>query len=257
MQPGERIDGTIESSGGTREYTIVVPASYRTPGPLLLDFHGHGGTARSALKQHGFVPLAEQHGFVLVAPTGVIQNDGLHGWSTGAASRDSGTVDDVAFVGDLIDEVTRLACIDTSRVWAAGHSNGGGMVTRLACRMPQRIAAFASVAGAVYDDACLPGGAKPFLQIHGLADQVVPYEGKATRAVRAVIDDRAAMNGCTNPTDPADAPIADSIAFRQTWTCPAGAPVVHIRIPEHGHQWPAAPMLDTARVIYEFLSGAR
>jgi polyhydroxybutyrate depolymerase len=218
---------------------------------LLIDFHGHGGNGNNALRAHGFEPLAQEHGFVLVAPTGTIQRIGLRGWSTGAPSRDTGNVNDTEFVSDLIDEVARLACIDTTRVWAAGHSNGGGMVTVLACGLPNKIAAFASLAGAVYNTACSPGGAVPLIEIHGLADTVVPYDGNATRAIPDVLHARAELNGCT---DRADAPEPNAKATRYTWTCPSGSPLVHIAIPGQGHSWPEPATIDAAQVIYDFVS---
>jgi polyhydroxybutyrate depolymerase len=254
LKSGSRSARTIESSGGTREYTIVIPASYRAPAPLLIDLHGHGGNGNNAIRAHGFEPLAQQHGFVLVAPTGATQRDGLHGWSTGAPTRDSGNVDDTAFVSDLIDEVTRLACIDTSRVWVVGHSNGGGMATVLACELPNKIAAFASLAGAVYNTACSPGGAVPFIEVHGLADATVPYTGNATRAIPDVLQDRATLNGCT---DRVDAPVPATKATRSTWTCPATSPLVHIALAGHGHSWPAPTTFDATQAIYDFVSQFR
>jgi poly(3-hydroxybutyrate) depolymerase len=51
--------------GAEREWRIFVPASYRDqePAPLVLEFHGTGGTPESQMELSGFRALAEQQGF--------------------------------------------------------------------------------------------------------------------------------------------------------------------------------------------------
>ena len=58
--------------------------------------------------------------------------------------------DDIAFIGALLDAVEQSVCVDASRVYATGVSNGGGMVARLACELSDRLAAIAPVAGGPY-----------------------------------------------------------------------------------------------------------
>ena len=51
------------------------------------------------------------------------------------------------FVGDLLDDVERTVCVDQSRVFATGLSNGAFMASAIACEYSDRVAAVAPVAG--------------------------------------------------------------------------------------------------------------
>ncbi|KAF3014724.1 hypothetical protein E8E14_007956 [Neopestalotiopsis sp. 37M] len=104
--------------------------------------------------------------------------------------------DDYGFTTAVLDALEDELCIDTSRIYATGKSQGGGFVGRLACHatLSTRIAAFAPVSGAYYvselttkkscaDPAaveipCEPGrSAIPILAFHGGADPTIDYEG--------------------------------------------------------------------------------
>jgi polyhydroxybutyrate depolymerase len=71
-------------------------------------------------------------------------------------------------------------------------SNGATMAGRLACERPERIAAFAQVAGTAAVEVaarCRASVPVPILQIHGTADRATPYRGGRRRGVRAPPDD--------------------------------------------------------------------
>ena len=112
-------------------------------------------------------------------------------------------VDDIGFIKALIANLTASYCIDTSRIFAAGMSNGGGFVNVLACDpvMSVQIAAFAPVSGAVYTNntgtcspytiepvntipqpVCSPGRSNiPIIEFHGTGDQTIGYTGGSRR----------------------------------------------------------------------------
>ena len=52
---------------------------------------------------------------------------------------------DVTFITQLLYDVEARLCIDTSRVFAAGMSNGAQMSSLLSCRLPDRVAAIAQL----------------------------------------------------------------------------------------------------------------
>jgi poly(3-hydroxybutyrate) depolymerase len=90
----------------------------------------------------------------------------------------------------MTDTFNDLYCIDNSRIYAAGKSNGGGFVGGvLACdtKLSTKIAAFAPVAGAFYipnfiEKGCNPGRPDiPILEFHGGNDGVIPYSGGPRR----------------------------------------------------------------------------
>ncbi|MBK9457533.1 MAG: hypothetical protein IPO24_19130 [Bacteroidetes bacterium] len=89
-------------------------------------------------------------------------------------------VDDVAFLSALIDSLDAEYNIDLNRVYSTGMSNGGFMSHALACELSNRIAAIASVTGSIDKDRmpfCDPQHNTPVMQIHGTADETVPYDG--------------------------------------------------------------------------------
>ncbi|GAO18233.1 hypothetical protein UVI_02022980 [Ustilaginoidea virens] len=74
-------------------------------------------------------------------------------------------------------------CVKESRVYATGHSNGGGFVGTLACSPDHggQFAAFAPISGAFYTDVkgnqdCHPARSPlPMFEVHGTGDKTIPY----------------------------------------------------------------------------------
>ena len=86
---------------------------------------------------------------------------------------------DVEALERSLDQLEAAGCVDPARVFVTGVSNGGGMTARLACDLSERLAGAASVAGGYRSlPPCRPERPLPVLEIHGTADQVVPYGGK-------------------------------------------------------------------------------
>lgn len=92
----------------------------------------------------------------------------------------------MTFALELLDHIQSRYCVDTSRIYAAGKSNGGGFTGVLACDAvaTTRIAAFAPVSGAFYLDAnqqplpCNPSRTPiPLMEFHGWRDKTIPYGG--------------------------------------------------------------------------------
>ena len=103
-------------------------------------------------------------------------------------------VNDTGFVYNMINHFNDRYCIDTTRIYAAGKSNGGGMTGVLACdsTLSTLIAAFALVSGAFYVSGsiesdcqpetitipCSPGRSPlPIMEFHGSKDTTIPYSG--------------------------------------------------------------------------------
>ena len=228
------VDGTI------RRAVVHVPsgATGTEPLPVVLSFHGAGEIAGNR-QFDDFTVLGDQHGFVSVYPQGLFGDSGtvvgVTGWDVEATA-----VDEPAFVAALLDGLGARVCIDESRVYAAGFSNGGAMALLLACELPDRVAAVASVAGAVLEPGC-SGDTPPVptIAFHGLDDTVVPYAGSASPEggfppVLEVMAARAAVNGCTGePTVETVKPTVE----RRSWNG-CTAPVVLYTLDDHGHAWP-------------------
>ncbi|HET7526074.1 MAG TPA: PHB depolymerase family esterase, partial [Burkholderiaceae bacterium] len=187
-----------EAAGATQEHTLQVGALQRAyrlhvpqtlgvapPMPLVLVFHGAGGSPEQIERESRFSELADRESFVVAYPAGWRRswNDG-RGADAVAAQGDN--IDDVAFISAVIDEVAANRRIDLKRVYATGISNGAMFSHQLGNRLSTRIAAIAPVAGGI-PEPLLAGFASTdpvsVLIVHGSLDPLVPYGGGEVRVL--------------------------------------------------------------------------
>jgi polyhydroxybutyrate depolymerase len=161
----------IVIDGVKRKYYLYCPASAKKPAPLVLSFHGGGGTAKRA--DCGMARLADQKGFVLVYPDGLEKH-----WNDGRQAVTKHNYDDVGFISKVIDDLVASKIADPKRVYATGISNGGFFSQYLAMQLPGKIAAVATVAASVPNShmeiKSLP---VPILLMLGTEDPLVPWKG--------------------------------------------------------------------------------
>ncbi|MBS1651447.1 MAG: T9SS type A sorting domain-containing protein [Bacteroidetes bacterium] len=173
---------SILSNGIYRKYRLYVPLTYTSTNSVPLVFNLHGYTSNSMQQQAyaNFMPIADTANFIIVAPDGTIAG-GNQFWNAGILP---GAPYDVQFLSNLIDSIKGSYNINLDRVYSCGLSNGGIMSYYLACNLSQRIAAIASVAGAMFTpwQNCtpIPARAFPVMEIHGTLDGTVPYAGTGT-----------------------------------------------------------------------------
>lgn len=86
-------------------------------------------------------------------------------------------VDDVGFIEAVIRRIELDYNIDPKRVFVAGFSNGAIMSQVVACRLANRIAATAPVAGPVDPATCTPSDPVSVIAFHGTDDQRVRSNG--------------------------------------------------------------------------------
>lgn len=90
-------------------------------------------------------------------------------------------IDDLALVRALITRFQRSHGIDPAQAFAAGYSNGGQLIVRLAAEMAGTFAGLAAIAATrptADNFSCTgPGTPVPMLLIAGTNDPIVPYEG--------------------------------------------------------------------------------
>ncbi|MEP7215145.1 MAG: hypothetical protein ABI782_02770 [Anaerolineaceae bacterium] len=247
---------TLTSGGVSRSYRVHYSASAEAnrPMPVVLNFHGRGGTGAAVEEYSGLLPVSDRQGFFLVSPDGT---GSPAGWGAGASLPDW-PVDDIQFGRDLLTALKSDLCIDTSRVYAVGHSNGAFMAARLACELNGEIAAIAPVAG-VYVP---PGGcsAVPVLAFHGTADDVVPFGGGPVRGVYVYRGAENELSAWAATDHCADGRISKDVSPRVTVETSTGCtqPVKMVLIKGAGHGWPGvagtdlAGELDTANMIWDF-----
>ena len=170
---------TIVHDGMNREYILYVPNSYDGTSsiPLLLNFHGFGGSASQFMQEADMRSLAEADTFILVYPQGSCLDGSSH-WNPCPTGGDNkSTADDLGFVESMISEISSQYNLDMERIYAAGYSNGGMMAYGLANYKSDLIAAVASVSGTMLNCTGPTSHPMPVVHLHGTSDAVVSYNG--------------------------------------------------------------------------------
>jgi polyhydroxybutyrate depolymerase len=250
--------------GGERTYTVRAPAHFdrSRPAPVIILLHGRGGSGARFLERSGFAATADSEGLVLVAPDGT---GDPRGWYTGFASS-GGPIDDVGFIGAIIDSVVRRDGADPRRVYLVGYSNGGALAHRVASDLSSRIAAAAVFAGAIgartereANRIETPRAPVPMLIIHGDADPIVRYEGGRPIPARDGARFWARANECRS-IEPRRDTLAGGGVIRDTWDEGCRAPVRFLTLRGGDHGWPAktrGAAIDAAETIWEFFEETR
>ena len=202
--------GDLDHDGMTRTFRVHVPPGYdgRSALPVVLMLHGGGGSAEQfELSSSGMSPIADRENFIAVYPdgTGRIQTWNAGGCCGSAVTND---VDDVGFMGALLDHLEAELCVDERRVYSSGMSNGALMSHRLACELSERFAAIAPVAGTEMSPTCTPSRGVALMHIHGSDDGHVLFagglgcgpSGVAYTSVPATMERRRMLNGCEATT---------------------------------------------------------
>ncbi len=280
---GEDRTETIQSGSKQRTYHVHLPQAAQLGRmlPLVMVFHGGGGRGTGAARLYGFNQLADARGFAVVYPDGLDRrwNDGRG--TTGERWLNTVLVDDVSFVSAVIDRLTVTLHIDPRRVYATGISNGGIFSHRLACELPDKIAAIAPVAGTIAEPEaprCTPRRPVSVVEFHGTEDRFVPYTGgeilgRPERGRVLSVGDTMALwvriDGCPIPAERVQLPPVhpeDSTRVQRTayGSCRRGSEAVLYTIVGGGHTWPGTawiPLLgpvsrqiDATEVIWEFFS---
>lgn len=183
--------------GGARPAELRVPANYdpKTPAPLLLVLHGYGSAGIWNDVYIKMSSIADDKGFLYIAPDGMVDSQGKHFWNATdqCCDYDHSNVDDVGYLMGLVAEIRGVYNVDPKRIFVMGHSNGGWMTNRLACDHAEVFAAAVSWAGGNWTDTskCQPSAPVGYLQVHGTKDSDVPFAG-----AEPVVALWAQRNGC-------------------------------------------------------------
>ncbi|HVM70074.1 MAG TPA: prolyl oligopeptidase family serine peptidase [Gaiellaceae bacterium] len=224
---------SVDVEGTSREYVLAVPKKLEAGKgyPLVLVFHGDGGTGPGMRQFHTFDAVSGEEAIVAY-PTGI-----------GAAwdiSSPSATNKDIKFVEALVAAVSGTYDVDAARIFGTGYSSGGFLVNKIACRKTGFFRGIVSHAGgAPYEDQD-PGasewpngftkcagqsGGVAALIMHGDGDGAVTPDSGDFNATYW-----ASINGCQDTrsdTTPAPCQKHDG--------CPNDKPVLWCLVPGLGH----------------------
>jgi polyhydroxybutyrate depolymerase len=246
--------------GIEREYLVHVPPGYDRleKWPVVVMFHGGGGTARAAMRETGWNEKADTEGFLAVFPEGTptdpsrpgrfrdnpqTWNDGSERPSVGAAHHDA---PDVEFVSAMLADLQGRFNVDPRRIYVTGFSNGASMTFRVARELSPFVAAAAPVAGSDWLTGKVPERLVPILYITGTADPLNPLEGGeiyigakpfgVKPATQEMIANWAMMHGC--PDARRMVHDEDGVTVIEYGQPGEAAKVVVCTIEGQGHHWP-------------------
>ncbi|WP_123372065.1 PHB depolymerase family esterase [Cellulomonas sp. PhB150] len=275
----------VRFQGRAYDVRVHVPADRPRRVPVVLDLHGSGadGAAQAAIS--GLDAVADENGFVVVEPTAAIALNGGWAWNVPGVPTTAGQLppadarDDVAFLRAVIARVGAAVCADARRVYATGYSGGGRMASALACRLADRLAAVATVAGlragrpspqdtSVPDVAdCTPSRPVPVLEFHGDADYTNPYLGSTDLrwgyTVPVAVQTWARLDGCR--VGPVTQQVSAHVTRYAYSRCEGRADVELYRVAGGGHTWPGTSVdqssngtvtqeIDASRLMWAFFA---
>ncbi|HWF21507.1 MAG TPA: PHB depolymerase family esterase [Acidimicrobiales bacterium] len=276
----------IEVDGAARWYLLTTPAPTTpsptvaatkitktpAPRPLVVDIHGlaEGAVIHAQTSQFGV--LGQKDGFVVAFPNGTgspVQ------WNISTRAKPNPDLD---FLAAMLNQVEASQCIDTSRVYASGFSDGAFMVSTVACTMSNRFAAIAAVSGLQLPTPCPTTRRVPILAFHGTADPILFFNGGVGIGTlnRALGQGGSGGSSTTTTTQPAklhgagypatvrawavkdgcsprsiDTKVASQIILR-TYTCPRGTAVKFYIVLGGGHAWPGSKFSQSISSITGF-----
>lgn len=256
---------TLMVDGIQRRALVHLPPAYdgKVALPVVLMFHGNGGTAESVVKETGWVAKSDAAGFIVVFPEATRPDmtqppkfgRNNPAWNDGSGRFHSGerNITDVAFIAALLDHLEAKFVVDKRRVFATGFSNGASMAFRVGLELSDRIAAIAPVSGALWIAETKIARPVSLLYITGTADPINPMEGgapkmasgagfngvpeKAKPPVREMVQAWVKRIGCGEEAKP----IASTIEGITTVVHTGGrddTEVIFTTIEGHGHIWP-------------------
>jgi polyhydroxybutyrate depolymerase len=259
--------GKVRVGDAVRTFVLFVPAGQsQTPLPLVLAFHGTGGSGAAFRRETGLDRLAARDGFLVAYPDAAVGN-----WAEdcGCSRADRLDVNDTGLVRVLIDSVSDRYPVDRARVYAVGFSQGGLFVHRLACQMSDRVAAVASISSPISAPLAERCGARDpvaVLVMMGTLDDAYLYEGqgwesRATLGARSTVELWRTIDGCEGPAKATNVPnrVADgTTVLEERWSpCNGGSEVVLYTVDGGRHAWSPSRDVSTAELVTRFFMRQR
>lgn len=156
-----------------RDGLLYLPASYRpeTPLPLLVLFHGAGGTSASV--SYAF-ELADRHGVIILAPDSRDQRT----WDLVLGSYGQ----DADFLAQAMGHAFRHCAVDRSRLAVGGHSDGASYALSFGIGAGDLFGHILAFSPGVLNPVDVKGTPRVFIS-HGTADNVMPIDDTSRRFV--------------------------------------------------------------------------
>lgn len=257
-EPG-RFELKLVSGGQERVFQYFIPSTYtgKDKVSVVVDFHGSNGLGGEQLDRSEWERVAEREGFIAIGAQGATpaKRAGYFGWNVPGVS--DSTVDDIAYIDDVLRTVKENFCVDDKRFFATGYSGGARLISQYLCDGHTGFAAAGLVVGlrAGYpkkqgetwvpdETTCKP--ARPFslIAFAGLQDKVNPVAGQGQPywgyGADVALARWVAMNECKTPPNQTKTGAVEKTEYG---ACAAGTRLVSYRIDNAGHTWPGSTAL--------------
>ena len=215
------------------------------------------------MEYSGFKQIAQEEKFILIYPQGqYFSNKDSTGW---IFNENNNITDDLFFINEIIDWLYENKSINLDRIYATGFSVGAVMSYDLACKLSNKIAAAAPVAGTMSLDTyetCRPEKSKSIIHIHGESDNILsPNGSEYLKSFFESIEFWANFNQCSSSNTER---ISDTNNDGYSGTiinynnCSNQVVVTGILLENFDHQWPSTYSqknqsdIDAASYIWDF-----
>ncbi|WJY71943.1 Putative esterase [Corynebacterium auriscanis] len=241
------------STGRDRRYLVHMPTHYnpRRPAPVLFGLDGWRDTPENFRRYSRLHETGAAREAIRIYP------ESLNHGGEGAPYAVVRPGEDLKFITQIIAEVDRTYNVDRSRIYATGHSNGGGMTAVVACHLPHIFAGAAAVGGAFYDPVNRGCSNRPipFLISHGTGDTMMKYHGGYRHngshylAVPVLVNSYKKRNGCVG------VPRVTNIPGGKRHVYPCARKELQLLTNPQNHTWNRVP--DASQEVWNFLKRQR
>ena len=224
-----------------------------SPVPMVLVLHGFQSDAEVMAKITALAAEAGQKNFVAAFGVGLDKSWNAELCCGASAASDT---DDVAYLRAAILTVEDQYPVDRSKVFLLGYSNGGMMAYRMLCESPELVSSFVSVAG-TNTSGCHASTPRPFLQMSGADDPIVPIAGSKTPTAPGVGPVPSVLGSVAGLADDFDCPkpvraVVGPVTEQRWAPCRDGVPVVFDVVKGAGHGWPTGEPFSTTQRALQF-----
>ena len=219
---------TITVQGVLRNYKIIIPANYDKNFEYSVVFAYHGSsysnTPDTMISQTSTLRNASLKQGIFIYPDGHVNGVAKY-WDKKATGKD------VLMFDALLYHMKKYYCLDKSRVFVTGFSDGGGMANVLGCHRSTKVKGVAEASGYFAQGSACGNLPMPFLIWHGTADTITNYTQYAVPEIAHWVS----ANGCTT----AKKTIPPTSEACKSYTNCSNAPLITCT-PARGHEYPSA-----------------
>lgn len=223
--------------GVVREALIYAPPNAKKESvPLVFAFHGHGGSMEQAARSFGYHTQWPEAIVIymqgLNTPGKLTDPEGKKaGWQSTIGDQNDR---DLKFFDAALQSLKQLYRVDEKRIYATGHSNGGGFTYLLWAARGDKFTAFAPSAAFLTKDFA-QFSPKPMLHVAGENDPLVKFAWQKLMIDRVLKLNQCSdgkpwhkVEGCTVYESKVNAPVVTFI-HSGTHTFPAEAPAIIVK----------------------------